>query len=90
MPDITIKIKKANGEFTIPGLVTLRQAREWLGYSSDDSVYRAVKLGKLRCAYVCPDHTSRRMLLFKKDVLALKKTREATVKKNLKKLENGK
>ena len=88
MSDITLKIKKVDGEFVIPGLYTLGQARDELGFKSYDSVYKAIEKGDLRRAYVSPDHKSKNGLLFKKDVLALKKKREEKLKKLLNKLES--
>jgi len=86
--EITLKIKIVDGEFTIPGLLTLGKAREELGFRSYDSVYKLIKKGEIRCAYVSPNHKSRNGLLFKKDVFAYKKKREEKLKKQLKKLES--
>lgn len=85
---IKLVIKKVDGEFVIGGLYTLGQATEVLGYSSSDSIYKAIARGDIRRAYVSPGHKSKNGLLFKKDVLALKKKRAEKLKKRLKKLES--
>ena len=88
MSNITIKIKQVNGELISSDLFTLGEAREVLGYASNDSIYKAIARGEIRCVYISPGHSSRCGLFFRTDVLALQKKREDVLKKKLEKVKN--
>jgi len=88
MSKIVLEVSKIHETFVINGLCTIGQAKDILGYAAYTPIYRAIKAGEIRCAYVSLGHPSKTGLLFKKDVLAFRKKRAEKLKNKLKSLND--
>jgi len=72
--DVQVELKHiADNEFECNGLVSPGEAKEMLGYGVVGSVYKAIDREDLRFVKFSKEHSSRRLMIFKKDVEDLKK-----------------
>lgn len=86
--DVQLVLKHViDNEFECGAIISPGKAKEMLGYSAVNSVYRAIERKDLRFVKFSGEHTSRRLMVFKKDAEKLKTTLVKKVKDQQKKLD---